>query len=118
MEISQQNIENDIKELLNKSKNLSFMSREEIFVFMADIAFISNQLASDIRAVDKAIINLERNIKVREGSKGYTDAHLARMAKKEGAELLADKEWSKTQLGLLNNLRISALSAQKTLWTY
>ena len=93
-------------------KGLYTMNREQIFNFVAEITFVSDDLAEFIRDINRHISDIENDTRSR--CQDCSASMLAQMIKTNTLPLMADKDWANRQLRLMDNLRITALAAQKT----
>lgn len=109
-----QSIEANIKQILEESKNLYMMNREQIFIFITKILSISDTIANYVHDIDLEMLETEKKVATSPENLGISDSALTKKVKKENATLIANKDWAKSQLSLLSGLRIAALSAQRS----
>ena len=111
---SYQNIELQIKEVTDKTAELAYMTKEQIFDMVATIVNISDQLNTYIRDLDLKISEAEGNVMSGAWGEKITASMLSLRVKSATAPLKADKEWAERQVNLLSELRMAALAAQRS----
>lgn len=111
---SYQNIELQIKEVTDKTAELAYMTKEQIFDMVATIVNISDQLNTLIRDLDLEMSEAETAVMNGAACEKITASMLALRVKSATAPLKADKEWAERQITLLSELRMAALAAQRS----
>lgn len=109
-----QDIEPQVKLVIEQSRSLYTMSREQIFLFLADVAAISDKINDTLRDIDIEIGQATSRVHDNLSGQKVTAALLECYTKNATAELVAQREWGKNQLSLMNSLRIAALAAQRS----
>lgn len=110
---SYQDIEPRIKVATEKSRDLAFMNREQIFDLISELVVITDDLNNYARDLDQKISEAE--VKAYEmAASNKMNASLTALAVKQAiAPFKADKEWASKQGSLLSDIRIAALAAQR-----
>ena len=103
-----------IKSSVQQSSDLYMMNKEQIFLFLAELAAISDELADLSYENDLAIAEKEKEVIGAEYQTKVSASMMSHLIKDAIAPYVAEKEWIKNQLNLVNSLRISALSAQRS----
>lgn len=111
---SYQNIEVKIKEVTDKTAQLAFMNKEQIFDVLAVIVTLSDELNNFIRDLDLEMSDVESKVVMGAVGEKITASMLALRVKSSLAPLKADKEWAERQVTLLSELRMAALAAQRS----
>lgn len=112
--ISYQSIELRIKEVTDKTKDLAFMNKEQIFDMVAQIVAISDDLSTYIRQLDIKISEEEGKV-LEKAQKYKMNASMARILLKQvTSSLNTDKDWANRQIQLLSEIRMAALAAQRS----
>lgn len=108
-----QNIEPKILEMSAQMTKLAFMTREEIFEFIAMIVALSDELNRFVRDLDLQVANAEKEA-FEAACTQHMSASLTSLAIKQATSTVkADKDWANKQIGLLSEMRIAALAAQR-----
>ena len=89
---------------------MAMMNKEEIFFFISKLAFLSDELNNFMREMDIKISEAEVTLP----SEKVSASMLSLILKQKTAPFKADKEWADRQISLLRDLRIAALSAQRS----
>lgn len=108
-----QTIEPKILEMSEQMKRLAFMNRDEIFEFIATIVSLSDELNRFVRDLDLKTAQAEKEA-FEMACSNKMNASLTSMAVKQSTSAIkADKDWANKQIGLLSEMRIAALAAQR-----
>lgn len=108
-----QNIEPRILELSKQMTSLAFMNRDEIFNFIATIVALSDELNRFVRDLDLKVAQIEQEA-FEKAVANKMNASMATLAVKQSTSVIkADKDWANKQIGLLSEMRIAALAAQR-----
>lgn len=109
-----QDIKDSVTDLVNESRNFYMMNREDIFLFLARVAEASDRLANLSYDIDVEIGEAKKEVIAAHSGEKITAALMECYIKSATACFNAEKEWIKTQLNLLNGIRIAALAAQRS----
>lgn len=101
-----------IKTAIHDSDNLYMVPREDIFHFLASVTALSDEVSDFTLAIDEESIGIEKSI--RSKASGVATSAVNAKVKEALLEYVMLKDWAKLQLSTLKDLRISALSAQRS----
>ena len=108
-----QTIEPKILEMSDRKAKLAYMTRDEIFEFIATIVAISDELTRFVRDLDLKVAEAEKEA-FESACAQKMNASLTSLAIKQSTTTIkADKDWANKQIGLLSEMRIAALAAQR-----
>lgn len=106
----------DIKELVEKTieqgKGLYMMSRDDIFIYLANLVAVEEQIAEFLRNIETEINKVCEDLERQNPS--ISVAGLDRLTKKATAELVINKNWASRQMTIVRDIRITTLAAQRT----
>ena len=113
-----QDIELRIRTVADRTAELAFMNKEQIFEVIAEIVAISDILNNFIHDIDIEMGKIGDDMVRDNNTSSNTfkmNASMMEIAiKQRTAKHKADKEWAGRQLTLLSELRMAALAAQRT----
>lgn len=108
-----QDIEPKILAMSEKMTKLSFMTRDEIFEFIAMIVALSDELNRFVRDLDLKVAETEKEAFEMACSQKLSASLTSQAVKQSTSTIKADKDWANKQIGLLSEMRIAALAAQR-----
>lgn len=107
-----QDIKDQMEVVVAKNDNIHMMTREDIFMYLAELVATSQLISDFIRDLDGEIIAVEEA--AYRDNTGASVALIERIIKRKTAELVKDKNWANRQLTTLKDIRIGALAAQRS----
>lgn len=108
-----QDIEPKMLDMASRMNELAMMNRDQIFEFIANIVALSDELNRFVRDLDLKVAQVEKET-FDMAVQHKMNASMATLAVKQSTSAIkADKDWANKQIGLLSEMRIAALAAQR-----
>lgn len=108
-----QDIEPRIMALVKQGRELAFMTREQIFDFVAELVALSDDINNRIRDIDVKTLVAEQEAIAATSQEKMSASMASLLVKQASKKFKPDRDWLSKQAALLSDMRIAALAAQR-----